>query len=356
MKYPHCSFFFIKILAVSFCVALINSFLVAETTFSDSPESLNKKNKLPQISVLKNRFVDEEGNPVLFRGLALADPYHLNKQDKWDNSYFVAAKEWNANVLRLPVHPKWMREVGIEQYLEWIDQSVEWATELDMYLIIDWHTIGNPDNWIPHRDIYHTSKEETFYFWYRIANRYKNNTTVAFYELYNEPTNYAGQMGRLSWTNYKNLLEEIIYMIFQIDPTAIPLVAGFDWGYDISHIKYEPIDFEGIAYVTHPYPQKREKPWLDKWYEDWGFAAENYPLFATEFGFMGEDEDGAHVPVISDETYGEEILEAFKKWNVSWTVWVFDAKWSPRLFEDWDYTPSRQGRFFKKKLMELNSQ
>ena len=33
---------------------------------------------------------------------------------------------------------------------------------------------------------------------------------------------------------------------------------------------------------------------------------------------------------------------------------IFDVQWSPPLFSDWDYTPTEQGVFFKKKLEELN--
>ena len=34
--------------------------------------------------------------------------------------------------------------------------------------------------------------------------------------------------------------------------------------------------------------------------------------------------------------------------------WVFDAKWSPQLIEDWDFKPTRQGAFFREKLRLLN--
>ena len=101
--------------------------------------------------------------------------------------------------------------------------------------------------------------------------------------------------------------EEIITIIRANGSTAIPLVAGFNWAYDLTPIAMDPINAEGIAYVSHPYPMKREKPWEAKWTSDWGFAAEKYPVILTEIGFCGADEKGAHVPVISDESYGEAI-------------------------------------------------
>jgi hypothetical protein len=97
---------------------------------------------------------------------------------------------------------------------------------------------------------------------------------------------------------------------------------------------------------------KREKPWPAKWTEDWGFAAKKYPLILTEIGFCGPDEKGAHVPVISDESYGDAITAYCAERGISYTVWVFDPQWAPMLIEDWNFTPTRQGRYFKKALQQ----
>lgn len=129
----------------------------------------------------------------------------------------------------------------------------------------------------------------------------RGNPVVAFYELFNEPTDYNGRLGRMSWSQYQEFIEEIIHIIYAYDKTVIPLVGGLDWGYNLSYVRDNPIDAPGIAYVTHPYPQKREPPWEGKWEEDFGFVADTYPVFATEFGFMSEDGPGAHIPVIGDE-------------------------------------------------------
>ena len=318
--------------------------------FSDGPETFEFRSVLPRLSVRGNRFVDPTGQTVVLRGLALSDPHHLEAQQQWGRTYFERAKEWHANLVRLPVHPLWWREWGSEKYFRFIDQAVEWCTELGMYLIIDWHTIGNPQNGIPHKPIYHTSREETFYFWYLTASRYQQITTVAFLELFNEPTNFRGKMGALNWSGFKVYMEELIDMIQHIDPGVIPLVTGFDWAYDLSHVDSAPIEAEGIAYVVHPYPQKRTEPWEAEWQRDWGYVAERYPVIATEFGFMAAEERGAHIPVISDERYGEAIIRFFEEKGISWTVWVFDPDWTPNLLKDWSYRPSKQGKFFKEVL------
>lgn len=323
-------------------------------TFDQGPQAAETTAELPLISVDGNRFVNEAGETVIFRGISAADPFVLQEHGNWNRRYFEAIASWNANLVRIPVHPAWWRELGEPAYLKLLDQAVQWSAELGMHVIIDWHTIGNPLTEIFHRDIYQTSRGETFRFWYTIAERYRGNPTVAFYELWNEPTNREGRMGRLPWSGFKAYMEELIYMIYQIDDSVIPLVAGFNWGYDLGPVRFEPIGFPGVAYVAHPYPQKRSEPWEQKWEEDWGFVAEDYPIVATEFGFMSADEPGAHRPVIGDEHYGEALIDFFGERGISWTAWVFHNTWSPQLIEDWDFTPTRQGRFFRQKMIELN--
>ncbi|MBK1875563.1 glycoside hydrolase family 5 protein [Pelagicoccus mobilis] len=342
--------FFAAVCAVVFVVG----FASGEATFSDELAALEVGKNLPQISVDGNRFVNPEGETVMFRGLALVDPAVMQDRGKWDRDYFEKAASWNANVVRIAIHPSHWRRLGEDAYLKLVDQAVIWSAELGMYVIIDWHSIGNPLTDVYHRPMYITDRGETFRFWHTIAQRYKGNPAVPFFELWNEPTNRGGRMGRLPWSEYKAYMEELIFMIRAIDDKKIPMVAGFNFGYDLTDVKKDPISFPGVAYVAHPYPQKRPEPWVEDWEKDWGFVADKYPMMCTEFGFMSADGPGAHVPVIADETYGHAVIEYFEKKGISWTAWVFDAHWSPQLFSDWDYTPTAQGVVFKKYMEELN--
>lgn len=309
---------------------------------------------LPFIRVDGNRFADESGDEVVLRGVSFSDPDRLEREGHWNRAYFEAARSWGANVVRFPVHPSAWRERGQDAYLALLDQGIAWAGELGMYVIVDWHSIGNLRTELFQHPMYNTTMTETLRFWKTIAERYTNNPVVAFYEIFNEPTHYNGTLGRMSWAEYKALVEEIIYVIYAHDTSVIPLVGGFDWAYDLTHVRDNPIDFPGIAYVAHPYPQKRQPPWEEQWQADFGFVADTYPVFATELGFMSEEGRGAHVPVIGDETYGEAIIGFFEERGISWTAWVFDPVWSPQLIENWEFEPTRQGRFFRDKMLQLN--
>ncbi len=337
-----------------FLLSLASTPLQAEKAFSDSPEAMQASVSLPQLRVEGNKILNPAGEAVILRGIALSDPEHLESVGMWAKEYFEAVRSWNANLVRIPVHPARWRKLGYEGYMDLLDLGVQWAGELGMYVIIDWHTIGNPITGIPHNPSYLTTQEETMYFWHQIAHRYKGNPTVAFFELWNEATNFNGQFGRMPWLKYKAFMEEIIYMLYAIDPTVIPVVGGFNWGYDLRNVREHPIEAEGVAYATHPYPQK-ERPFSEeKWEDAWGFVADDYPLLATEFGFMSEDMRGAHVPCIGDETYGVALTDYFNKKGISWTAWVFDPRWTPNLITGWDYNPTPSGAFFKSILERDN--
>jgi endoglucanase len=306
---------------------------------------------LSWIRVEGNHFVDETGNTRRFMGLNIADPDKLERDGHWQRGLFEVIHEWGASVVRLPVHPAAWRARGQAEYFELLDQAVAWATELDLYLIIDWHSIGNLRTGLFQHPMYDTDQQETFEFWRQVAFRYQGVPTVAFYELFNEPTLQSGKLGTSSWEQWKTLNEELISMIYAYDKRAIPLVGGFDWAYDLRPVKEHPIERSGIAYVSHPYPQKTGAPFETHWDEAFGFAAGKYPLFTTEIGYMPPDAPGAHEPVRDDGSYGPRITRYLEQKGASWTAWCFDPEWAPPLISDWSYTPTESGKHFREVML-----
>lgn len=306
-----------------------------------------KSQDLPWIKVQGNKFVDETGKTWVFKGLNTSDPDKLEKEGHWNADYFKEIKAWGANIVRFPIHPRAWRARGEASYFKLLDAGIQMAKAEGLYVIFDWHSIGNLRSEVFFMDMYDTSKKETFAFWRKMAERYGNNSTVAFFELYNEPTTNAEKFGTCSWSQWKEIMEETITIIRANGGKNIPLVAGFNWAYDLTPVANDPINAPGIAYVSHPYPQKRQKPWEGQWEKDWGFVADKYPVILTEIGFCGADDAGAHIPVISDESYGDAITSYCAKKGISYTLWVFDPQWAPAMFSDWNYTPTRQGRYWK---------
>ena len=299
------------------------------------------------IRVEGNHFVNSAGQTVIFQGVNFSDPDKLVRAGKWQKAHFEEARNWGANIIRLPIHPSAWRERGAEEYLNILDQGIQWAREIGQYIIIDWHSIGNLKTGLYQNKSYKTTKEETYEFCRLVSEQYAREPVVAMYELFNEPTTDNGKLGEVSWQQWKEMNMEMISIIRNNNPNAVILVTGFDWGYDLTPVKTDPLDAPGIAYVSHPYPQKRDKPWEAKWEDDWGFVAKDYPVILTEIGFALPEEKGVHIPVTGDEEYGRAIVDFSAARGISWVVWCFDPDWPPYMFTDWKYTPTRQGTFFK---------
>jgi endoglucanase len=304
-----------------------------------------KAKLLSLIRVEGNKFVNKDGKTILFRGLSISDPDKIEHQGHWNKAHFEKVKATGAMIVRIPVHPAAWRERTPQKYLELLDQASEWCTDLGMYIIIDWHTIGNLEMELFQNPMYNTSKQETYQFWRTMAEHFRGNNTIAFYEIFNEPTTYRGQLGSITWGEWKGINEKIIDLIRSFDNETIPLVAGFDWAYDLTPIINEPINALGIGYVTHPYSNKRSQPWEPKWEENFGFAASRYPVVATEFGFGG-------FPGQKDENdYGNRIIKYLESKGISWMCWVFDPEWGPRMLKSWDtYELTESGVFFQKAM------
>ena len=297
------------------------------------------------VRVEGNKFLDPQGNQMLFAGLCASDPDRLETANQWNDRYFGEAANWGANIIRFAVHPQAVRRRGWDAYFEILDRGVELARQHGLYVIMDWHSIGNLKEERFPRQEYITTLDETLQFWKEAARRYKDDPVVAMYEIFNEPT--VTRLGECTWEEWRKINEQIIDAIREYNPQALCLVAGFNWAYDLRPVLNDPVQRPNVAYVSHPYPQKREKPWEEAWEADWGHVADKYPVICTEIGFCLENERGAHVPVITDMTYGPEMTSYLKKKGISFTAWCFDPTWAPGLITDWSFTTTTQGTFFR---------
>jgi hypothetical protein len=336
---------------------------------------------MPLISVQGNQFVTPDGKPILFRGIAISDPDKVERQGHWSKAHFEHVKALGGNIVRIPIHPVAWRERTPTEYLKLLDSAVAWCTDLKMYVMLDWHTIGNLEMEMFQDPMYITTKQETYDFWRKIAAHFAGHNTVAFYELLNEPTTYRGQLGVCSWSDWKKIVESMITIIRFSDKETIPLVGGFDWAYDLTPLRIEPINAPNIGYTTHPYANKSPQPWAATWEENFGFAANTWPVFATEFshdsyampelidptkGFAADnfrliDPDKGFAPgnirMQPQQTidpqgdhYGNQIIGYLEGKGISWCVWVFDPEWGGAKIKSWGYDLTYGCEFFSRAM------
>ncbi len=305
---------------------------------------------LPFVQAKGPHLITDRGDTLVFKGLSISDPDKIKDAGQWSKKQFEIIKSWGAQLVRIPVHPREWRKRGEAEYLKMLDEAVKWCGELGMYIIIDWHSIGNLEMEIFQAPTYDTSKKETFNFWRTVAQRYKNEPTVAFFEIFNEPTTYFGQLGECSWEDWTKLMEQCIDLVRANGAKAIPLIGGFNWAYDLRDVNFQPIAREGVAYVAHPYPGKCAPPREPHWEKHFGYLADRYPIVATEIGFT-YDEHG-DVPLPDDGIYTKTILPYLEKKRISWCAWVFDPQWDPPMIKNWNGDPTREGEFWRDALLK----
>ena len=113
------------------------------------------------VKVEGNKFIAPDGSELVFRGLCFSDPVKLVSEEQWNERYFAEAADWGANVVRFAVHPTNLNRMGWEETFSAMDQGIEWAKKQGLYVIIDWHSIGNLKDAKYTNPMYDTDLEET---------------------------------------------------------------------------------------------------------------------------------------------------------------------------------------------------
>lgn len=121
--------------------------------------------------------------------------------------------------------------------ISWFPDYVNYATELGMYVIIDWHVL----NYAPSR---HT--QEACDFFAEMASKYSGHDNV-IYEICNEPVG-------ADWnSDIKPYAETVIGTIRQFDDHALILVGTNTWSQDVDSVVGNTLDDGNVMYVAHFY-------------------------------------------------------------------------------------------------------
>ena len=198
-----------------------------------------------KLSVKGSKIVNSKGKTFVIKGVSTHGlswfPAYVNKA-----AFKTLRDEWGVNTIRLAMYTAEYNGYctggaqNQKNLKKLIDQGVTYATDLGMYVIIDWHILsdGNPL----------TYKTQANAFFKEIAKKYAKNGNV-LYEICNEPNGSGG-----TWKNIKSYANTIVKTIRSVNKDAIIIVGTPTWSQDVDTAAAGKITgYSNIAYAFHFY-------------------------------------------------------------------------------------------------------
>jgi endoglucanase len=288
-----------------------------------------------RLHVEENRLVNAQGESVRLRGIMPVDPAKLHAENRFNRRFFEELANTGANVIRIPVHPaNWQDD---PDYLwRYLDPAVQWAGELGMYVIIDWHSIGNIETGtaplMP--ELYSHTLSMTVDFWKGTAAYFYQAPNVLF-ELFNEPQGIRADR----WRENAGHLVQIVRAQGASQPI---IVGGVDYARALAWVLEAPVPGENIVYAAHIYPGHP----ADMWQAYFGKVAERYPVLITEWGFMDEN-PSPEQPYLngSAESYAIPLMNFLDERGIGWVACWYDDDWQPTIFAAGNESLTHFGKF-----------
>lgn len=227
-----------------------------------------------KLRVVGTKLLDENNNVMVLAGLST---HGLQWAGKFVNlnTFKALRNEWGINVMRLSLYPEEggyseCSETKKEELYQLVASGIRYCTELDMYVIVDWHMLG---------ENFHT--EDAVEFFDRISKEFKDQNNI-LYEIMNEPSRGA------TWANCKAHANACIPVIRNNQPNAVILVGNPSFSADLVSVANSPLDYDNIMYTFHFYA-------ADNCMTDKITTAikKRIPVFISEHGGMDADGNGS---------------------------------------------------------------
>lgn len=245
--------------------------------------------------------VDKNGNAVMLRGVSTHGaqwfPQYINK-----DAFQSLRDEWGINTVRLAIYPREGGYIGNEGTLDKkIEEGVEAAKSLGMYVIIDWHVLSyNPNE----------TKSEAETFFKKYATKYKDYNNVIF-EICNEPTGTNWYDG--SGNDIYSYGTKITSIIRNCGSNAIILCGTNTWSQDVDDVAKKPLSDSNVMYNLHFYASTHYDNIKDKMKRA---IASGTPVFVSEFGLSEASGNGS-----LDASNATDWMNLMKANNISYACW-----------------------------------
>ncbi|MCM1081984.1 MAG: cellulase family glycosylhydrolase [Clostridium sp.] len=241
-----------------------------------------------KLSVNGTQIVDKNGNPFQLRGISthginwdIGSPY-VNQA-----AFQTLRDDWGANAVRLAMYTHEYNgycaggdQTSLKNLLH---NGVEAATNLGMYVIIDWHVLQDRN------PLVYLEQSKTFF--NEISKKYKNYDNV-IYEICNEPNG-----NDVTWDVIKSYANTIIPIIRANDPDAIIIVGTPTWSQlgmqgHTNEVADSPlIGYSNIVYALHFYCAESSHTQYLPSKVDYA-VSKGLPIIVSEFGMSEASGNG----------------------------------------------------------------
>ena len=277
---------------------------VAESDTKKTAEDGTPFDNHGQLSVKGTDIVDESGSKYQLKGVSTHGitwfPDYVNK-----DAFQSIRDDWDANLVSIALYTDTGDSNGYcsggdkDSIRGLVDAGVTAATELGMYVIIDWHIL-NDNNPNSHID---DAKE----FFDDVSAKYSSNHNV-IYEICNEPN------GGTSWADIKSYAEIIIPVIRKNDKNAIIIVGTPNWSQDVDIVSEDPITgYDNIMYAVHFYAATHKDDLRNKVKTA---ISNGLPVFVSEFSLCDASGNGG-----IDYDSSDEWFDLINDNNLSYASW-----------------------------------
>ena len=279
------------------CIYLVGTLPVENVSAATTPVKKNGR-----LSVKGTRLVNSQGKAVVLKGVSTHGinwfPQYVNKA-----AFKTLRDNWGVNCIRLAMYTEeyngYCSGGNQAELRKLINNGVKYATELGMYVIIDWHILsdGNPVK----------NKKQAMSFFKYMAKKYKNQNNI-FYEICNEPN------GGTSWNTIKSYASSVIKTIRKYDKKNIILVGTPTWSQDVDVAADSPIKgYSNIMYTFHFYAATHGDSYRQKVQ---AAIQKGLPVFVSEFGISESSGNGR-----IDKNEANKWMQFLKKNKISYVCW-----------------------------------
>ena len=327
-------------------------------------------------SVQGNTIVGTDGKPYLFHGVGRDSlEFDCNGDGFFDTAHLAFmgpgtsgpnGTYWYANTVRLPVSEGyWLHGYAGQtnctpaNYQAHVKQAIDTLTALKFNVILDlmWTDAGGQDTGSGAG--YQLPDSDSVLFWSQAAPIYASYSNVLF-ELYNEPhpptfacwaagcaiTQDDTNSAKYSYTGVS--IQSLVNAVRGAGANNLALVAGINWGFDLSQLGTYPITGSNIVYDSHPYPYPG-KDTTAEWDAAFGYLTATKPVMSAEFG----EYDG-------NSSFESMAVNYFDQHLMGWTAWAWYNSGAdyihevgyPQLVSDYNGTPlASMGTYIYQQLL-----